>query len=82
MAKYLVATIKQSLILLIKVYRYILSPWIGQQCRFWPSCSCYAEQALLQHGILRGLLLTCRRLTRCHPWHKGGYDPVPTKRCE
>ncbi len=65
------------LIALIKLYRLILSPWIGNQCRFYPSCSHYAEQAITTHGALRGAWMTLRRLIRCHPWHEGGCDPVP-----
>ena len=61
----------------IRAYRYILSPMLGPTCRFYPSCSCYAEEALQQHGAIRGTYLTVRRLMRCHPWHEGGYDPVP-----
>lgn len=62
---------------LLRVYRYALSPLLGSNCRFYPSCSHYAEEALEQHGLLRGLSLAARRLLRCHPWHAGGYDPVP-----
>lgn len=65
------------LIALIRMYRYLLSPWLGRNCRFYPSCSEYAVQALKQHGALRGSGLTVARLCRCHPWHEGGYDPVP-----
>ena len=61
----------------IRAYRYLISPMLGPTCRFYPSCSCYAEQALQQHGAIRGTYLTVRRLMRCHPWHEGGYDPVP-----
>lgn len=61
----------------IRAYRYIISPMLGPTCRFYPSCSCYAEEALQQHGAIRGSYLTVRRLMRCHPWHEGGYDPVP-----
>ncbi len=61
----------------IRAYRYLISPMLGPTCRFYPSCSCYAEQALQQHGAIRGSYLTVRRLLRCHPWHEGGYDPVP-----
>lgn len=68
---------EKGLILLIRGYRYFLSPWVGQQCRFFPTCSHYAEEALEQHGALKGSWLTVRRLGRCHPWHPGGYDPVP-----
>lgn len=62
---------------LIRAYRYVLSPLLGPRCRFYPSCSHYAEEALLQHGALRGLYLSARRILRCHPWRPGGYDPVP-----
>ncbi|MCE9632888.1 MAG: membrane protein insertion efficiency factor YidD [Methylophilales bacterium] len=62
---------------LIKTYRFCLSPVLGNSCRFSPSCSCYAIEALEKYGVLRGGLLTAKRLTRCHPWHAGGYDPIP-----
>ena len=62
---------------LIRFYRYWLSPLLGSNCRFYPSCSCYAEEALNSHGVPRGLYLSARRILRCHPWHSGGYDPVP-----
>ena len=65
------------LILLIRVYRYVLSPWLGTRCRFEPSCSQYAIEALQEHGALKGCWLTLHRLGRCHPFHAGGYDPVP-----
>jgi putative membrane protein insertion efficiency factor len=66
---------------LIVVYRYTLSPLLGNCCRFEPSCSRYADQALREHGLLRGLWLTLKRLSRCHPWHEGGFDPVPCAHC-
>ena len=65
------------LLALIKIYRYALSPWLGSNCRFHPSCSAYALEALQSHGTLRGSLLAVRRVLRCHPWHPGGHDPVP-----
>lgn len=65
------------LILPIRGYRQILSPWLGHACRFQPSCSAYAIEALQTHGPLRGLWLTARRLARCNPWGGSGYDPVP-----
>ncbi|SEQ30485.1 hypothetical protein SAMN05421693_12338 [Ectothiorhodospira magna] len=68
---------RKILIFLIQVYRYTLSPFIGQHCRFTPSCSCYGMEAIEKHGALRGLWLTIRRLARCHPFCEGGYDPVP-----
>ena len=64
---------------LFKGYRYFISPLLGNNCRFHPSCSQYAETAVLRYGILRGLWLALRRLTKCHPWHEGGLDPVPEK---
>jgi uncharacterized protein len=71
---------RKPLILLIQAYRLLLSPFIGQHCRFTPSCSCYAIEAIERHGALRGSWLTARRLGRCHPWCEGGYDPVPENR--
>ncbi len=62
---------------LIRGYQITLSPYFGQGCRFHPTCSHYAMQALDAHGPLRGLWLTVRRLLRCHPWHPGGIDEVP-----
>ena len=62
---------------LIKVYRYAISPLIGQRCRFHPTCSAYGLEALDRHGFLKGSKLTLLRLLRCHPWHPGGFDPVP-----
>lgn len=68
----------KSLIALIRAYQYVLSPLLGNHCRFYPSCSHYAVEAIERHGALRGGLLTIARLSRCHPWHEGGVDPVPT----
>lgn len=67
----------RGLVALIAVYRFFLSPWIGNQCRFHPTCSYYTEQAIEQHGALAGAYLGARRLLRCHPWCEGGHDPVP-----
>jgi putative membrane protein insertion efficiency factor len=64
---------------LIKAYRLLLSPWLGGHCRFYPTCSCYAITAIERFGVLRGSALAARRLSRCHPWHVGGIDPVPDK---
>ncbi|MCS7216360.1 MAG: membrane protein insertion efficiency factor YidD [Candidatus Bipolaricaulota bacterium] len=61
----------------IRAYQRLLSPLLPRRCRFYPSCSEYAAQALLKHGLLRGGWLALRRLLRCGPWHPGGYDPVP-----
>ena len=65
------------LITLIKGYQIALSPYFGQQCRFTPTCSHYAIQALQTHGAFKGFWLTIKRLAHCHPWHAGGHDPVP-----
>ncbi|MEM8791693.1 MAG: membrane protein insertion efficiency factor YidD [Pseudomonadota bacterium] len=65
------------LILPIRAYRLFLSPWVGHSCRFQPSCSAYAIEALQTHGPLRGLWFTLRRLVRCNPLGASGYDPVP-----
>lgn len=68
---------QQGLIVLVKGYRLLLSPWLGSCCRFEPTCSVYSLQALQQHGAARGSYLTIRRLARCQPWCDGGHDPVP-----
>ena len=61
----------------IRAYRLIGSPWVGHNCRFQPTCSAYALEALELHGGIKGLILTIRRVGRCHPWGEIGYDPVP-----
>lgn len=61
----------------VRAYRLVLSPWIGHSCRFQPTCSVYALEALERHGAWRGAYLTLRRLGRCNPWGGSGYDPVP-----
>lgn len=66
-----------ALLLLVEGYRVALSPLLGGHCRFWPSCSAYAEEALRRHGARGGAVLAVRRLLRCHPFHAGGIDPVP-----
>lgn len=65
------------LVALIRLYQIVLSPFFGQQCRFNPTCSHYAIESIQKHGAWRGLGLTLKRLSRCHPWHAGGSDPVP-----
>jgi putative membrane protein insertion efficiency factor len=65
------------IITLIRGYRYLLGPWLGNHCRFHPSCSSYALTAVERFGAVRGGGLALRRLLRCHPWHPGGIDPVP-----
>ncbi len=61
----------------IRAYQYVLRPMLGSNCRFYPSCSDYALEAIERHGAPRGLWLTVRRVSRCHPYHPGGFDPVP-----
>jgi hypothetical protein len=68
---------RRLLVALIHGYQYVLSPWWGRQCRFFPTCSNYAIEALERHGSLRGSWLAMRRVLRCHPWNPGGHDPVP-----
>ncbi|WP_291993542.1 membrane protein insertion efficiency factor YidD [Candidatus Accumulibacter sp. ACC003] len=68
---------KQILLALIGFYRYALSPMLGRRCRFFPSCSEYAAEALEKHGAGKGTRLALQRLLRCHPWNPGGFDPVP-----
>lgn len=68
------------LIGLLRAYQCLLSPFFGQHCRFTPTCSQYAIDALREHGSWRGSMLAARRVLRCHPWHPGGLDPVPERR--
>jgi uncharacterized protein len=68
---------QRLLILLVQGYRLLLKPWLGNACRFEPTCSAYALEALQRHGAARGALLSGWRLARCHPWCDGGLDPVP-----
>jgi uncharacterized protein len=68
---------KALLLLLLRGYQYLLRPMLGANCRFYPSCSDYGREAIERHGALRGTWLTVRRVGRCHPYHPGGFDPVP-----
>jgi len=72
--------VKYLLIALLRGYRFAISPLYGQVCRYHPSCSTYALEAVTVHGSLRGSWYAVRRLARCHPWAAGGYDPVPPRR--
>ena len=67
------------LVLLIRVYQRLVSPLIGPRCRFYPSCSQYAAEAIQKHGAIRGIALALARQMRCHPWHPGGVDHVPDR---
>jgi len=72
--------IKGFLLASIRAYQLIISPWTLPSCRFTPTCSEFARQAIDTHGVVRGLVLAARRLLRCHPFHAGGYDPVDNYR--
>lgn len=69
--------VKRFLLLLIQAYRQLLSPLLPPSCRFQPTCSAYALEAVTRHGAILGSWLAVRRILRCHPWNAGGYDPVP-----
>ena len=71
---------QKILIAALRAYRLLLSPWLGMQCRFEPTCSAYAIEALERHGASSGSYLAARRVLRCHPWCDGGVDPVPEPR--
>ena len=68
---------KTVLLALIRGYQYLLRPMLGSSCRFYPSCSDYAREAIARHGAIRGVWLAVKRVGRCHPYHPGGFDPVP-----
>jgi hypothetical protein len=68
---------KAVMLALIRGYQYAIRPLLGANCRFAPNCSDYAQEAIVKHGVVRGLWLAMRRILRCHPYHSGGYDPVP-----
>jgi putative membrane protein insertion efficiency factor len=68
---------KRVLVALIRGYQYLFRPLLGANCRFYPSCSDYAREAVERHGALAGVWLAVKRVARCHPYHPGGYDPVP-----
>lgn len=70
---------RRFLIGAVRLYRFALSPWLGSSCRFEPTCSAYALDALTAHGAVAGTVLTVGRVARCHPWCAGGFDPVPAQ---
>jgi putative membrane protein insertion efficiency factor len=68
---------KNLLLIIIKFYQYVISPLTGRNCRYYPTCSAYAIEALEKYGCLKGTTLAVKRVLRCHPFHAGGFDPVP-----
>lgn len=71
---------KRAMLVLLRGYQYTLRPMLGSHCRFYPSCSDYAMEAVERHGAMRGAWLAVRRVGRCHPYHPGGFDPVPEEK--
>lgn len=69
--------VRAALLGLIRLYQLTLSPWLGRRCRYEPTCSHYAAEALQRFGVRRGVWLAAKRIGRCHPWGRSGYDPVP-----
>lgn len=80
--KYPESIIINSLLMLIKLYQQAISPWLGVNCRYMPSCSKYTATALKSYGFFYGVWLGFKRIVRCHPWGKEGYDPVPKKKLQ
>ena len=79
MAK-IIDSISTGFTFIIRAYQYFISPLFGNRCRFYPSCSCYAIDAIQSRGLFYGLYLVLRRILRCHPWSQGGFDPVPERK--
>jgi uncharacterized protein len=77
MQKIMTNLLVRLLIVLVRFYQLALSPFFGQQCRFTPTCSHYAIEALQKHGVAKGMWLAVKRILRCHPWQAGGHDQVP-----
>jgi len=73
--------LRRCFIFLIRTYQYLISPFLGPRCRFYPTCSSYMVEAIETHGVIKGLWLGIKRLCKCHPGHPGGYDPVPPACC-
>lgn len=72
--------VASALVRLIRLYQYLISPLLGSNCRFHPTCSHYGAESLSNHGLVRGGYMAARRLLKCHPFHPGGFDPVPEPR--
>ncbi|MHB8115701.1 MAG: membrane protein insertion efficiency factor YidD [Acidithiobacillus ferrivorans] len=70
-------SVRHVAVVVVRGYQYVISPMLGQRCRFYPTCSEYACQAIERYGIAKGSWLGIKRISRCHPWHSGGVDPVP-----
>lgn len=68
---------RRLMIFMIDCYKTCISPFLGNHCRFYPSCSSYTKEAIELHGVFKGSYLAIRRISKCHPWHEGGIDPVP-----
>lgn len=77
MASTVSKTLAWPLIQLLRLYRFAISPYLGMNCRYQPTCSAYAIEALTEHGVVKGFSLAARRIGRCHPWGGSGHDPVP-----
>lgn len=75
--KWILRLLSYPFIALIRVYQYVISPALGPKCRYTPSCSQYAAEALKKHGVVKGMVLAIKRISRCHPGGGSGYDPVP-----
>jgi putative membrane protein insertion efficiency factor len=71
--------LKEISLLMIRFYKRAISPFLGNNCRFYPTCSSYTYEAIKKHGVLKGVFLGSKRILKCHPFHSGGYDPVPEK---
>jgi uncharacterized protein len=72
--------IQKISVIILKAYQYFISPFLGNNCRFYPSCSAYTQTAIERFGFLRGSWMGLKRISRCHPFHPGGLDPVPEKK--
>lgn len=71
---------KYIFLVIIKLYQLLISPLLGNNCRFMPTCSNYCYKSIKEHGAIKGISLAVKRIAKCHPWHEGGYDPVPNKK--